>query len=107
MPSRSRMRRALSNRFDSELRTRPALGLTINKALRICSVTRWFVESSRPVARIVGVQHCIIRRDCDSHLFRGPMPSKATSQEDSKRREKIAKLREDIRQHEYRYYGLD
>ncbi len=35
------------------------------------------------------------------------MPGKATSQEDSKLREKIAKLREDIRQHEYRYYGLD
>ena len=35
------------------------------------------------------------------------MPGKPTSQEDSKLREKIAKLREDIRQHEYRYYGLD
>ena len=35
------------------------------------------------------------------------MPGKSTTQEDSKLREKIAKLREDIRQHEYRYYGLD
>ena len=59
------------------------------------------------VARMVSVQHCIIRRDCDSYLFRGPMPRKSTTQEDSKLREKIAKLREDIRQHEYRYYVLD
>ncbi len=35
------------------------------------------------------------------------MPGKSTTQEDSKLREKIAKLRDDIRQHEYRYYGLD
>ena len=35
------------------------------------------------------------------------MPGKSTTQEDSKLREKIAKLREDIRQHEYRYYSLD
>jgi len=35
------------------------------------------------------------------------MPGKSTSQEDSKLRDKIAKLRDDIRQHEYRYYGLD
>jgi DNA ligase (NAD+) len=35
------------------------------------------------------------------------MPGKSASQEDSKLREKISKLRDDIRQHEYRYYGLD
>jgi DNA ligase (NAD+) len=35
------------------------------------------------------------------------MPGKSTSQEDSKLREKIAKLREDIRQQEYRYFVLD